>query len=79
MHTPRYRLEVTDVEGKGPEVPIPSDHVKRVMAIVIAGDPVPCLDSDLVFPFLIVGYKLVRRTDVALRIGRMFNELAVLV
>ena len=33
------RLEVGDVEGEGPEVPVPADEVEGMVLVVVGGDP----------------------------------------
>jgi len=47
------RFEVLDVEGVGPEMSVPADHVQRVMAVKKAVDLAACLDAHLEFPGLV--------------------------
>ena len=46
VDAPGDRLEVADVEGERPQVPVPADEVERVVPVVVGGDPAAGLDLD---------------------------------
>jgi len=73
------RLEIGDVEPEGPQVPVPADDVERVVLVVVGGDPVGGADVDDELAVLIVRRRLGRRVDVPLGVGRVLQQLAVVV
>ena len=73
------RLEVLDVEGKGPQVAVPADQVERVVGVVVGGDAAAGLHLHHEVARLEVGCHLVGWPDVPLAVGRVLEQLAVLI
>ena len=62
-----------------PEVAVPADDVERVMRVVVGRQPVAHLDVDAELALVGPGRDLVGEPDVALRVGRVLEQLAVVV
>jgi hypothetical protein len=62
-----------------PEVAVPADHVERVMLEVVGRDPIRRADVDHELASLVVRRHVVRGLEVALRVRRVLEELAVVV
>ena len=73
------RLEVVDVEDPGIEVAVPADHVERMVVEHQLVDRVVLLDQEREIALLVVRPELQRTPDVALGVGRAFEQLAELV
>jgi hypothetical protein len=76
---PGDRLEVADVEAKRPGVAVPTDDVERVVAVVIRRDPVGRADMDHEVALVGSRFGVLRRVKVALAVGRVLEQLAVVV
>src|SRR5258705_9938446 len=79
VDAPGDRLEVADVEAERPQIAIPADDVERVVAVMVGSHPIGRSDLDDELTFLIPRLDLVGRVEVALRVGRMLEELPVVV
>ena len=66
---PRDRLEILDVEGVGPQMAVPADHVQRVVVVKETVDLAARLDAYLELADLVDRDQLVGRADVALAVG----------
>ena len=79
VDAPGDRLEVADVERERPQVAVPADHVERVVVVVVGRDPIPAAHADHVVAMVGDRRHLVGRADVAVVVGRVLQQLAVLV
>ncbi len=69
-------LEVVDVEDPGIEITIPADHIERMVIQCMAADHVAHLHAHLEITPIGEGFQLHRNADIALCVGRVFQELA---
>src|SRR5258706_12848295 len=76
MHAPSDRLEVADVEAIGVEIAVPTDDVQRVEVEEVGHDFAVHLHAYFVFAALRVRRQLARAVQVALAVGRVFEQLA---
>src|SRR5215207_4392003 len=79
VHATDDGLEVVDVECPRIELTIPADDVERVMVERHLVDAVVLLHEDAELTHLVVGPELAGHANVALRVGRAFDELTELV
>ncbi len=79
MNAPGDRLEVADVEDERPQVTVPANDVERVVAVVVRGDSTPRLDVDDELAVIRSWLRLVWWSDVPLVIGRVLQELTVVI
>ena len=75
----RDRLEVGDVEAERPEVAVPADHVERVVAVVVGGDPVGRADVDDELALGAVRLSELGSVEVPLAVRGVFEQLPVVV
>lgn len=54
------RLEIANVEGKRPQMPIPPHDIERVVGVGEPGDDVAGFDVDMVLPPFIIGDEFIR-------------------
>jgi hypothetical protein len=79
MNPPCNRLKVINAERKWKIESVPTDNIKRVIVVAIARNQVAFLDTHLEFALLIFGDKRLWRTNIALAIWAMLQELSELV
>ena len=79
VEAPGARLEVVGVERVGPDVAVPAHHVERVAVEHVLLVAVAHPNGDRELAALVVGLELGRRLEVALREGRVLEQLAVAV
>ncbi len=79
MHPSDDRLEVVDVERPRVEVPVPSDHIERMVIEDDLVEAVVLLHQDREVALLVVSAELRRPTDVPLAVRSTLDQLAELV
>src|SRR5258708_32262872 len=74
-----YRLKVADVEYPGIQIAVPAHHIEGVMRKGMARDAVPHFDSNFKFTLFNDRFKLLRRAQITLAIGCVFEQLSIFV
>ena len=75
MDATRDRFEILDVKDPGIQIPIPANHVERVVIQNMFAEPVTHFDAHFKIAAFRVCFQLFGQPDIALRIGRMLKEL----
>src|SRR5579885_50436 len=79
VDAPGNRLKIGDVEDPGIFVTVPADDVERVIVVPVASDAVADLEAHLELALLRVRDQFFRAANVAVAVGRVFEELPVVV
>src|SRR6185312_14784439 len=79
MQSPGYRLEIVDRETVRIMKAVPANKIERMRAIDVRINEALLFDQDLKITVFIMSFDILGQFEVALAIGRMLHQLAILV